>query len=115
MQLGRLPPNPPAEPSAAAPDGRVPPSEPPGSWNLLAFGRGILVYWHVERGSVAVHSQTLQASASEVSAMVEGAIRHGTTMNVEGNYTDTHGQSFMWTSQGDHHPRRNFLRLSALP
>jgi TnpA family transposase len=25
--------------------------------------------------------------------MVEGAIRHGTTMNVEGNYTDTHGQS----------------------
>jgi len=25
--------------------------------------------------------------------MVEGAIRHGTTMTVEGNYTDTHGQS----------------------
>ena len=25
--------------------------------------------------------------------MVEGVIRHGTTMNVEGNYTDTHGQS----------------------
>jgi TnpA family transposase len=23
--------------------------------------------------------------------MVEGAIRHGTTMEVEGNYTDTHG------------------------
>src|ERR1035441_4376232 len=25
--------------------------------------------------------------------VVEGAIRHGTTMKVEGNYTDTHGQS----------------------
>ncbi len=25
--------------------------------------------------------------------MVEGAIRHGTTMKVEGDYTDTHGQS----------------------
>ena len=25
--------------------------------------------------------------------MVEGAIRHGTTMTVEGNYVDTHGQS----------------------
>lgn len=25
--------------------------------------------------------------------MVEGAIRHGTTMKVEGNYVDTHGQS----------------------
>ena len=25
--------------------------------------------------------------------MVEGAIRHSTTMKVEGNYVDTHGQS----------------------
>jgi hypothetical protein len=41
--------------------------------------RGILVYWHVERGSVVVRSQTLRASASEVAAMVEGAIRHGTS------------------------------------
>jgi TnpA family transposase len=62
-------------------------------WHSRYGGRGILVYWHVERGSVVVHSQTLRASASEVSAMVEGAIRHGTTMKVEGNYTDTHGQS----------------------
>ena len=29
----------------------------------------------------------------EVHAMVEGAIRHGTTMKVEGNYVDSHGQS----------------------
>ena len=62
-------------------------------WHSRYGGRGVLVYWHVERGSVVVHSQTVRASASEVSAMVEGAIRHGTTMNVEGNYTDTHGQS----------------------
>jgi TnpA family transposase len=62
-------------------------------WHSRYGGRGILVYWHVERGSVVVHSQTLRASASEVHAMVEGAIRHGTTMKVEGNYTDTHGQS----------------------
>ena len=25
--------------------------------------------------------------------MVDGAIRHGTTMDVEGNYADSHGQS----------------------
>src|SRR6266511_5596789 len=25
--------------------------------------------------------------------MIEGAIRHGTTMEVEGNYVDSHGQS----------------------
>ncbi|MFZ0158952.1 MAG: Tn3 family transposase [Kineosporiaceae bacterium] len=62
-------------------------------WHSRYGGRGILVYWHVERGSVVVHSQTLAASASEVAAMVEGAIRHGTTMQVEGNYVDTHGQS----------------------
>jgi TnpA family transposase len=62
-------------------------------WHSRYGGRGILVYWHVERGSVVVHSQTLRASASEVAAMVEGAIRHGTTMTVEGNYVDSHGQS----------------------
>jgi TnpA family transposase len=62
-------------------------------WHSRYGGRGILIYWHVERGSMVVHSQTLRASASEVHAMVEGAIRHGTTMKVEGNYVDTHGQS----------------------
>ncbi|MCY9783170.1 Tn3 family transposase [Nocardiopsis sp. EMB25] len=62
-------------------------------WHSRYGGRGILVYWHVERNSVVVHSQTLRASASEVAAMVEGAIRHGTTMKVEGNYVDSHGQS----------------------
>jgi len=62
-------------------------------WHSRYGGRGILIYWHVERGSMVVHSQTLRASASEVHAMVEGAIRHGTTMKVEGNFVDTHGQS----------------------
>ncbi|MDF5757333.1 Tn3 family transposase [Spongiactinospora sp. TRM90649] len=32
-------------------------------WHSRYGGRGILVYWHVERGSVVVHSQTLKASA----------------------------------------------------
>ncbi|GGQ31430.1 hypothetical protein GCM10010140_71950 [Streptosporangium pseudovulgare] len=62
-------------------------------WHSRYGGRGILVYWHVELGSVVVHCQTLKASASEVAAMVEGAIRHGTTMRLEGNYVDSHGQS----------------------
>jgi hypothetical protein len=66
-------------------------------WHSRYGGRGILVYWHVERGSVVVHSQTLRASASEVHAMVEGAIRHGTTMTVEGNYVDSHGHLVTWT------------------
>jgi TnpA family transposase len=62
-------------------------------WHSRYGGRGILIYWHVERGSMVVHSQTLRAAASEVHAKVEGAIGHGTTMKVEGNYVDTHGQS----------------------
>jgi TnpA family transposase len=33
----------------------------------------VLIYWHVERKSMAVHSQLISCSASEVAAMVEGA------------------------------------------
>jgi TnpA family transposase len=62
-------------------------------WHSRYGGRGVLIYWHVERKSMAIHSQLLTCSASEVAAMIEGAIRHGTTMEVEGNYTDSHGQS----------------------
>ncbi len=62
-------------------------------WHSRYGGRGVLIYWHVEKGSVVVHSQLLSCTASEVAAMVEGVIRHGTTMAVEGNYVDSHGQS----------------------
>jgi TnpA family transposase len=58
--------------------------------------RGVLIYWTVEAaGSMAIYSQHLTCSASEVHAMVEGAMRHGTTMNVESNYVDSHGASFI--------------------
>ena len=40
---------------------------------------------------LAVHSQLLSCSASEVHAMVEGAMRHGTDMTIESNYVDSHG------------------------
>jgi hypothetical protein len=58
--------------------------------------RSVLIYWTVEKGgAMAVHSQLLECSASEVHAMVEGAMRHGTDMEIEANYVDTHGQSFI--------------------
>jgi TnpA family transposase len=58
--------------------------------------RGVLIYWHVEdAGSMAVHSQLLSCSASEVHAMVEGAMRHGTDMTIAANYVDSHGQSLI--------------------
>jgi TnpA family transposase len=62
-------------------------------WHSRYGGRGVLIYWHVERGSVVIHSQRLNCSASEVHAMVDGAIRHGTDMQVEANYVDSHGHS----------------------
>lgn len=62
-------------------------------WHSRYGGRGVLIYWHVERDSMAVHSQLISCTASEVAAMVEGAMRHGTSMSVEGNYVDSHGQS----------------------
>ena len=55
-----------------------------------------LIYWTVERGgAMAVHSQLLSCSASEVHAMVEGAMRHGTDMTIESSYMDSHGASFV--------------------
>ncbi|MGH3533482.1 MAG: Tn3 family transposase [Pseudonocardiaceae bacterium] len=64
--------------------------------------RGVLIYWTVETtGAMAIYSQHLTCSASEVHAMVEGAMRHDTNMTVETNYVDSHGASIMWTSQVD--------------
>jgi TnpA family transposase len=48
-------------------------------WHSRYGGRAVLIYWHVEKGSVVIHSQLLNCSASEVHAMVDGAIRRGTT------------------------------------
>jgi TnpA family transposase len=62
-------------------------------WHSRYGGRGVLIYWHVERKSMVIHSQLLSCTASEVAAMIQGAIHHGTEMDVKANYVDTHGQS----------------------
>ena len=66
-------------------------------WHSRYGGRGVLIYWHVERKSMAIHSQLINCTASEVAAMIEGAMRHGTTIEVEGNYVDSHGLVVTWT------------------
>lgn len=45
-------------------------------WHSRYHGRGVLIYWHVEKQSMAAHSQLISCSASEVAAMIEGAMRH---------------------------------------
>ncbi|MGH8809774.1 MAG: Tn3 family transposase, partial [Noviherbaspirillum sp.] len=56
-------------------------------------GRGVMIYWHVERNSTCIYSQLKRCSSSEVAAMIEGVLRHCTDMEVEKNYVDSHGQS----------------------
>jgi hypothetical protein len=62
-------------------------------WHARYRRPGVLIYWHVEKRSMAIHSQLINCSASEVAAMTEGAMRHGTSLDLESNYTDSHGQS----------------------
>ncbi|WP_241838441.1 transposase [Streptomyces sp. TSRI0281] len=62
-------------------------------WHSRYGGRGVLIHGHVEKKSLAIHSRPINCTAPEVAAMIEGAMRHGTTMDVEANYTDSRGQS----------------------
>jgi TnpA family transposase len=39
-----------------------------------------------------LHSQLINCTASEVAAMVDGAMHHGTEIDVAANYADPHGQ-----------------------
>ncbi|WP_165000482.1 Tn3 family transposase, partial [Anaerophilus nitritogenes] len=62
-------------------------------WHIRYRGRGVMIYWHVDKNSTCVYSQLKSCSSSEVSAMIEGLLRHCTDMEIERNYVDSHGQS----------------------
>ncbi|PHJ39781.1 transposase [Desulforamulus profundi] len=62
-------------------------------WHIRYRGRGVMIYWHVEKNSTCIYSQLKSCSSSEVAAMIEGLLRHCTDMEVEKNYVDSHGQS----------------------
>lgn len=62
-------------------------------WHIRYGGRGVMIYWHVERKSVCIYSQLKRCSSSEVAAMIEGVLRHESDMQVQHHYTDSHGQS----------------------
>ena len=62
-------------------------------WHIRYGGRGVMIYWHVERKSACIYSQLKRCSASEVASMIEGVLRHCTEMKVEEQYVDSHGQS----------------------
>lgn len=62
-------------------------------WHIRYRGRGVMIYWHVEKKSTCIYSQLKNCSSSEVAAMIEGVLKHCTDMTVNKNYVDTHGQS----------------------
>ena len=62
-------------------------------WHIRYGGRGVMIYWHVEKKSICIYSQLKRCSSSEVAAMIEGVLRHCTEMEVEQQYVDSHGQS----------------------
>jgi TnpA family transposase len=62
-------------------------------WHIRYRGRGVMIYWHVEKNSACIYSQLKACSSSEVSAMIEGLLKHCTDMKIEKNFVDSHGQS----------------------
>jgi len=61
-------------------------------WHIRYGGRGVMIYWHVEKKSVCIYPQLKRCSSSEVAAMIEGVLRHCTEMEVEQHYVDSLGK-----------------------
>ena len=62
-------------------------------WHLRYGGRGVMVYWHTDLKSACVYSKLKRSSSSEAAAMIHGVLRHCTSMQIDRQYVDTHGQS----------------------
>ena len=62
-------------------------------WHVRYGGRGVMIYWHVDKNSLCIHSQLKSPSSSEVASMIEGVVHHCTEMEIDRQYVDSHGQS----------------------
>jgi TnpA family transposase len=62
-------------------------------WHIRYNGRGVMIYWHVEKRAACINSQLKRCSSSEVAAMIEGVLRHCTDAEIRSQYVDSHGQS----------------------
>jgi len=62
-------------------------------WHQRYGGRGVMIYWHVDKRATCIHSQLKQVSSSEVASMIEGVLHHGTDIQIDRQFVDTHGQS----------------------
>lgn len=62
-------------------------------WHTRYKGRGVMIYWHVDRKSTCIYSQLKTCSSSEVGSMIRGILQHCTKMDINQAYVDTHGKS----------------------
>ncbi len=64
-------------------------------WHLRYGGRGVMVYWHVDKNAACIYSQLKRVSSSEAAAMIQGVLKHCTEMKIEKQYVDSHGQNLV--------------------
>jgi TnpA family transposase len=64
-------------------------------WHARYGGRGVMIYWHVDKKGLCIHSRLKTCSSSEVGAMIQGILHHDTDMNIREISVDTHGQSMI--------------------
>jgi TnpA family transposase len=62
-------------------------------WHARYHGAGVMIYWHVTKQSICIHSQLKTCSSSEVASMLQGVISQDTDMSIESQYVDSHGKS----------------------
>ncbi len=62
-------------------------------WHTRYRGKGVMIYWHIDRKATLIYSQLKSCSSSEVSSMMEGVLRHCTDIDIQKGYVDSHGQS----------------------
>ena len=62
-------------------------------WHHRYKGKGVMIYWHVDKKSLCIYSQLKSCSSSEVGSMMKGVIDHDTKMDMDRVFVDTHGQS----------------------
>lgn len=62
-------------------------------WHARYKGAGVMIYWHVTNQSICIHSQLKTCSSSEVASMLQGVLSHGTDIEIESQYVDSHGKS----------------------
>ncbi|MFV9852086.1 MAG: Tn3 family transposase, partial [Rickettsia aeschlimannii] len=62
-------------------------------WHNRYKGRGVMIYWHVDKNATCIYSQLKTCSSSEVASMIKGVLDHCCKMDLQKTYVDTHGQS----------------------